>query len=576
MVRTAGVTKKLGKIVKDVISYKPRTVAQVAMLPVATFLWLTSWIAIDNKALQKLEQEFSKIKNRKDKEAFIAKHSNKFAHILYYLFMAGMIFGSASLISPSKKKESEKEKPSKGNLSKISPTQTRKDILSKNRISRGKTYKIETKEDFDKLYQEAMPFICLSMFPTETLNLGTYSDNGKKTKNTIGMGSYWYPENGDPKSSKWIKVSKHKGVQANNFSISGNRAMDMVDAWARYREGGRVYKKIQKLLMGTELSINEFSAIFTCTYNNEKNGWLLCEFVKNNYQDPIKCASYLVDLPTYGFNGLLDRHCHEALVYLNLDNYIYFIPKMEIKGTGTSVTALETEEFYVMAEDLRKGKLDGARIVANKIKKHVFKNGKQISVIVNEKLGPELAKKILNSPAAIMGGIMPFSADLGFDVNQVYKNGIKKYNDGDYVGAFLIFQKIIDNGYDGADIRNDIAITYYHLGLYNKSIQESKRVLKMGEEDSYSAANFNAGLAYEKQGNFDGAAINFKIAMQRNPEIGAYKKALDRVKQSKKEAMFNFQNKSKFDTQIINLMIKQAKPKITTQESQKYKFPLGR
>lgn len=541
--KTTGTTAKLKNAVKNILRYKANTpkkkLAKIGALPVASALWLASWAAIDNRVLRKLAKEFSTIKTEKGRMSFLARHPKLYAHILYYGIGILMIYSGAKIIQDAIPEKQEDVKQVK--------------------TSRGKTYKIESIQDFDKIYKKTMPFACLAMFPTETLNLGTYADNGG-AKNTIGLGSYWYPKNGDPATSEWIKVSQHKDVQARNFNISGNRAMNMVDSWARHREDGRVYKKMCRMLKGAELSLNELAAIFSCTYNNEKNGWLLCEFVKNNYKDPIKCASYLADLPTYGFAGLTDRHCHEALVYLNLDDYISYIPNMEIRGITTSVTALETGEFNPMLKDLRKGKLDGARVVANKIKKRIFKNGEKVSAIITKNLGAARARDILGSPGMVTGGTLMLSPNLGFNADSVYKKGVASYTKGDYEKALASFKSVIENGFDGADIHNYLAITYLHLKRYREAIDEARLVLSMGEASAHPAANFNAGLAYEKLGETKSAIANFKAAMQRDPNAKAYQKAYERVTETTtaKKSKITLQHKTKFDNAKTKTIIKQA------------------
>lgn len=64
-----------------------------------------------------------------------------------------------------------------------------------------KSYKITDMESFKQLYEAALPLAQISLFPTEILVLNPYSDDGKPESNTIGLGSYWYPKNGDPYSS---------------------------------------------------------------------------------------------------------------------------------------------------------------------------------------------------------------------------------------------------------------------------------------------------------------------------------------------------------------------------------------
>lgn len=379
--------------------------AQVGLAATQTVYWLLKYSLLTNWALRRAEDELEYI-NIENKDgwhnkfkAFNRRFPSFSAHIYYYMLLAALYGG-------------------------IKNANVFRDRIPDGieRVVKSPKYALDTNEQFDELYKTAMPLICLSMIPTETLNLGTYADNGG-VRNTIGLGSWWYPKNDNITSSEWIPVSKHKGVQERGFSISGKRAMNMVDAWARYREDGRVYKTMRKKLMGSELSVNEFAAIFTCVYNNEKNGWMLCDFVRGHYNDPVKCASFLVDLPTYGYGGLLDRHAHEALVYLNLDNYVSEIPDIEIKGgvnsrgipyITTSVTAFEKEDFYPMANDLRDGKLGAAREMMERIVDKKFKNARTVRKIINDEVGGERADIILAA-----GGDNPHSINFNDARNRV-------------------------------------------------------------------------------------------------------------------------------------------------------------
>ena len=86
-----------------------------------------------------------------------------------------------------------------------------------------------------------------------------------------------------------------------------------------------------------------------------------------------------------------------------------------------------------------------------------------------------------------------------------------------------------ENGFDGADIHNDMAITYYNLGEYENCIKECQEVLKTGEKELYPAANYNAGKAYEKLGNPAKALKNYQLAQQRDPDEKAYQSAVLRL-----------------------------------------------
>ena len=93
----------------------------------------------------------------------------------------------------------------------FSPIETEEEIIAKIKSNENKNKKIlrkkhniDSPESFQKLYNDALPFMTLSMFPTEVLVNEAYSDNKKKKKkkkNTIGLGSFWYPKNENPQSS---------------------------------------------------------------------------------------------------------------------------------------------------------------------------------------------------------------------------------------------------------------------------------------------------------------------------------------------------------------------------------------
>lgn len=91
------------------------------------------------------------------------------------------------------------------------------------------------------------------------------------------------------------------------------------------------------------------------------------------------------------------------------------------------------------------------------------------------------------------------------------------------------FQKIIDGGHDGPDLHNDLAITYYHLGQYQNCIDESVKVLKSGETELFSAANFNAAKAYEALGNIDRAIINYKAGIQNGGDQKLFQSQINRL-----------------------------------------------
>lgn len=414
--------------------------------------------------------------------------------------------------------------------------QERQQRLFKDKLEQ--KYQITDKASFQKLYEDALPLIQVSMLPTECLILDPYSDNGKAVSNTIGLGSYWYPKNGNPKSSEWIYASQHFEEQGAH-RIAAELAFDLADGWYRYREAGRVFKNMYKMLEGTELNVHEFAAIATVMYNSEKSGAELCKFVQENYKDPIKCAQKIVSLHANSkkFKGLPKRHLHEAYLYLNYDNYtdkMYdFFVRTGKNSRGkfyaqTSVTQLSDEDTKAGIEAVLSG--DESKIIEEqqKISSYICKGGQTVREIIHENVINE------NYSISLLAFLSPENRDISLEsainlsnasmAEQQYKDalaiyekaldlekkGKKEKSQKEFAKALKGFEAIIEGGHQGADLHNDIAITCYHLGDYERCIEESKLVLKSGETDCYATANFNAAIAYEKLGNFDGALRNYE------------------------------------------------------------------
>ena len=387
-----------------------------------------------------------------------------------------------------------------------------------NETDYGRSYQITDRESFQALYDAAFPLLIQSMMPTEIYVSKPYSDNGKTT-NTAGLGSYWFPENGNPKSSKWIKTSeyvkKHKNLQ-----VSGSEACDLADGWFRYREDGRIFEQMYKRLKGCELNICEFTAIASCIYNSETLGFELCDFVKENYKSPKKCANKLLSLKPKGSkfaNGIKKRHIHEALLYLNINRYADYLPYLLVKGYGSSVNQLSITDCDLMIEELKKGRLTEAEQVATKIMGWRCEGAKTIATIMTEN---------------------KMDIALTFDTEQyeryiklenLYAEALGSYKEKHYEEAVKGFKKFIKEGGEAAEIHNDLAISYYHLGDYDKCIKESKIALSSGEEKQHPPAYFNMGLAYEAMHDYVKAIDCYKHASNLRSSEKVYKNALNRV-----------------------------------------------
>ena len=378
----------------------------------------------------------------------------------------------------------------------IKQTNPTNEIVKKNYAA---TYHITDRESFDKLYKDALPLIQLSMFPTEILVLDAYSDNGK-TINTVGLGSWWFPENDDPTSDKWIPVAKYIKKHP-NLKVTGEMAMQLTDGWFSHREGGRILSYMYSQLKDCDLKPHEFAAIATCMYNNEKCGQKLCEFVKENYKDPIKCAHKIMSLETKTCkDGILVRHTHEALLYLNVDGYADYIPSLKMKeGVNskgkkyytTSVNQLTVKSCKEMRNDLAKGNLTLARQQKNKVCNYVCEGGESLAQIVYKNIDDkDMRFALLGENAQTT-----FLENMRIDV--LFKKALSYQQKKDYSNALDGYQKILASGFDGADIHKNMAKIYLQLGDYDNVIVESRKVLATGEKELYPEASCNIRDAYK-------------------------------------------------------------------------------
>lgn len=344
-----------------------------------------------------------------------------------------------------------------------------------------KEYEITDLASFDSLFTASLPFIQTILLPTEHLVFGAYSDNNSGVLNSIGLGSYYYPVDGDPHNSEWDLLStliKNKTISS-NLKISADKAFELCEGWFKYREGGRIYKSLYKKLKGTKLNTHEFASIASCIYNSEKCGNKFADFVKENYDNPIDCAKFLIKNETENYkSGIHKRRIHEVFIYLNLDNYCLDVFNLELnegisskgkKYYRTSISVLSDNSYDKVKKDLEKAKkindLEECKKVKNHIVKYTFKRAICLSDFINKEVKtPSLKNKLLS-----------------------------------FCPKTLNY------------------------------IEECKQVLETGEYDLYSAANYNSGLAYEAMGEYTKALKNYELAEKRNPGNKTYKNSITRT-----------------------------------------------
>lgn len=391
------------------------------------------------------------------------------------------------------------------------------EIKTTNHIQRKltKKYKITDEKSFRQLYEAALPIFQLSMIPTELIELAPYDDRHQGNPNTIGEGLYWYPEDGNPKNPKWILTSKYV-KQHPEIQITGGKSLDLTDSWCRNREDGRVYHTMYKKLKGATLTPHQYAMIMHTTFNSERLGFKFCEFVRDNYKDPLKCALKLITLDPKDkncVNGILKRHFDAACGYLYPD-YIEAIPSFKMKEivnskgkkhTVTSVNQFSSEECLA-ARQRALAKKDDSEFRKHAIQtiKWMCKGGQTVAEYAASKIVEK--DKLHTLLCYAEGNTVSFQ---NIQADNSYQQALEEYKQGNYNKALTKFKLLLANGYNGADLHCDIAITYYNLGRYQECIKECQTVLAMGEEQLYPQATYNAGKAYEALHNYERAKMNY-------------------------------------------------------------------
>lgn len=379
-------------------------------------------------------------------------------------------------------------------------------------------YKITDEASFKQLYEDALPLIQLSMTPIEIYKSKAYDDRSGANPNTIGIGSFWYPENGDPSSSEWMSAKKYF-KQHPDLTVNLDKALRLVDGWFRTREKGRVYNRMYKELKGAELSLHQFAACATCTYNNESLGFQFCNFVRDNYENPVACAYKLTTLDPKDedcIDGILVRHTAEACMFM-YPEYAASIYSFKMKDainskgrpyTVTSINQTTPAECRQVKADLARGHTALLAQHKNRIIKYMCKGGYTIADLVQRGIKDDARRQEL---LCYMGDNPILFEEKQADMT--YETALNDYKAGNYEKALEEYQQLRSNGYDGADLRCDIALVQYRLGNYQACIDECRAVLNTGEEHLYQYATYNAGRAYEAMQNYERAKINYSRSL---------------------------------------------------------------
>ncbi len=100
------------------------------------------------------------------------------------------------------------------------------------------------------------------------------------------------------------------------------------------------------------------------------------------------------------------------------------------------------------------------------------------------------------------------------DYESQYKDAVATFRKQEYTKAAQMFEALLKDRPDNALLHNDIAATYNKLGRYNDAIAHARQIIfEIGDKKQYAAAYYNAGFAYEHQGNLQKALANYRLSV---------------------------------------------------------------
>lgn len=485
----------------------------------------------------------------------------KFSNAIHKL----KILGLAGLLTASSLKAHAAEPKTKETTETVSK---KAKTTTAQKLSLTKAYKIRTKQDFNKLWNDAKPFCVPVLVLSENWRLDFHHDRGKKaTPNSVCAGLYYYPANGNFSSTKWILTKQyveryqktHRGKNPKNRNPSDIR--DGVYGWGESMENGRHLNELYKTLKGTELTINEFVAIYSRYFHTgDLDAAKKIASIKKSSKikdKPLECAKVLLDIDKPSLPGQKSRFMHEALVFLNEDDYCHDLFSLYVDcHLGSSINACPGQYKNVCNGKLTHAK---AKTIKTKICDYMLPNGKQIKYLCGK----------INDKNIMAFCITTTNTKKLDERDALYQKAMDAYNKQNYKLAKQYFVQVIEKNGEGPDLWNDIAITYYNLGEYNNCIEMCRKILMDKDaQQEYAKACFNAGKAYEAQKNYKKALDNYKAALNhynkygiadRNPDInyaGTYQAAINRV-----EPKISTKN-----THQKNLTTKKSTPKKTQQQ----------
>ncbi len=550
-------------------------------------LTLARWTTMDNPVLRGIEKKFSNLKNDKKIKSLIKKYPNLSAHVLWYFMLSALIFSGGKFVN-----ESEQDLNNK-----IEITKEKQSIK----------FDTSTYGAFLNDMRSLTPFLIADLIVKEGVKIDPktgmhvpYTD--QKGIPTIGFGS--------------TKLKDGSPVTMNTKPITAEEAYELA-RW--HLEEGETYFTLYCYIATNNIEIQTSQqALGLCSIIYNTYSKLIEDKESENGKKRFGKLRDLYDKHGYAVSDSLVKECFEKYPITNLTSLgDALIKQKNLKTSADKLGGFLVEgggiywrrwleaglligeitphmlldcpvngmyEFFKIKKGKRSEFFVGDVSTNRKVNLNTYKDFKRwLAHPVNENGKPlknwltirdVLPRDVLalcESGKCEVGNkdfidAMPIKSDiekqtyvLGYADS--YQQAVFAYKNGKYTEAMSLFENLLKKHPGNALLHNDLAATYNNMGLYDEAIKHAREIIHViGDKSQYAAAQYNAGVAYEKKGMMQKALDNYKLSVQNgNKSVNKdVERVEDKIKKTK-NATFDKGTKKLKNKATVNTVKRKSK-----------------
>lgn len=150
------------------------------------------------------------------------------------------------------------------------------------------------------------------------------------------------------------------------------------------------------------------------------------------------------------------------------------------------------------------------------------------------------------------------------DTQELFKQGLKAFNNGNYEEALGFFDKSIAQDSEFVDGYYNKGVVHYQLKQYNEALKAFNTVLQKNPNDF--AARYNLGLVYKKSNQSDKAIAAFELIPSSHPRYEDAQRNIRKIREGSvgDKPMNKPENKSSVKTAVAEADSETTSPENTT------------